>query len=444
MATRPRRPPAPAAIVDAPPMALSPHVPAHPPVSSGPSPGPSRGYAGPSRPVMLRAVALVVLLHAAVLGAWPEVTVEDAPRTLSGVQVRALAPVPAPPAPEANAVQAPGPAPVMPAQSPPRARPVTVPSRPPAPKVAPPPETLPVASVEPAASAPAEPVEPAGPPPVVALAPAETASPPPAPEPVPALPAPPLPAPPASPASPGGAPADAAAAATGPQPLADTAEPLPVYPARPAPSQTLNYRLRRGLLGGSAVLEWQRGDPGPEGASYRMRLVARAAGFVMLTQESEGGIDAAGLAPRRFTDQRLRGSTRAANFQPGRGRIGFSGPSVEYAWAPGVQDRLSWMLQLPAIVDANPHLASPGERITLAVVGARGDAAVWVFRFVAEESVETSTGERRALRFIRESRKPHDTQAEVWLDPARHHLPLRARIGNPPDGEVLDLLREEP
>ena len=238
--------------------------------------------------------------------------------------------------------------------------------------------------------------------------------------------------------------ASALSAPSGPLPLAEAGEPLPVYPTRLAPSQSLSYQLRRGLLGGSAVLDWQRDEPVGPGARYRMQLVARAAGLVLLTQDSEGGIDAAGLAPRRFTDQRLRGSTRAANFQPERGRITFSGPSVEHAWAPGVQDRLSWMLQLPAIVDANPRLAAPGERITLAVIGARGDAAIWVFRFVAEEAVSAGAGEVRALKFIREPRKANDTQAEVWLDPARHHLPVRARIGNPPDGEVLDLRLDGP
>ena len=435
MATRPRRPPAPAAIVDAPPMALPPHESAHPPASSRPS----SGRAGPSRPVMLGALALVVLLHAAVLGAWPEVPAESAPRPVASVQVRALAPMPSPRVHEAPAVQAPGPATVVPMRVAPPAQTRTRSAPVAATEVLPPPEPLPVASMEPAASAPAEL---AGPAPLMALAAAGGDSPAPAPEPFPALPPPP-PGPPALPVSPAEAPVAPAGVPAGLLPLGDS-EPLPVYPARLPPSQTLHYQLRRGLLGGSAVLEWQHAEPGPDGVTYRMRLVARAAGFVMLTQESEGGIDAAGLVPRRFTDQRLRGSTRATNFQPERGRIGFSGPSVEYAWAPGVQDRLSWMLQLPAIVDANPRLASPGERITLAVVGARGDAAVWVFRFVAEEPVATATGERRALKFVREARKPHDTQAEVWLDPARHHLPLRARIGNPPDGEVLDLLREEP
>ena len=57
------------------------------------------------------------------------------------------------------------------------------------------------------------------------------------------------------------------------------------------------------------------------------------------------------------------------------------------------------------------------------MVGARGDAAVWVFRFIGRERLTTDAGPVDAVKFIREPRKPHDTQAEVWLDPARHYLP---------------------
>jgi Protein of unknown function (DUF3108) len=387
------------------------------------------------------------VLHGLVLSGWPTVAGREPPRREAGVQVRALPPE------TAVAVAAEAPEPVVPATEPasPTPRP-TAEARPAAAAAA----TTPVGTA-------AEVMAPASAP--TSAPGAEPSAPSPEPVPIPVeQPAPPrgdlaLTAasvdlvaplePPAStalatPSAPDGVALGAMPSASAPLPVAETGEPLPVYPTRFAPSQVLSYQLRRGLLGGTAVLDWQRGEPGEAGARYRMQLVARAAGLVLLTQESEGGFDAAGLAPRRFTDQRLRGSARAANFLKERGLISFSGPSVEYAWVPGVQDRLSWMLQLPAIVEANPRLASVGERITLAVVGARGDATVWVFRFVAAETVPTAAGEVRALKFIREPRKPNDTQAEVWLDPARHHLPVRSRIGNPPDGEVLDLRLDVP
>lgn len=216
---------------------------------------------------------------------------------------------------------------------------------------------------------------------------------------------------------------------------------VPTYSTAPAPSQRLRYNLQRGMLSGTAELNWRRDPVAQPDARYELQLVAKVGGFSIMTQVSTGGVDKTGLAPVRFTDQRLRGSVRAANFQRQKGIISFSGPSVEFPWQAGVQDRLSWMLQLPAILAANPQLARPGQQVSLYVIGARGDASVWVFRCEAAERVSTDGGPVGTVKFIREPRKEHDTLAEVWLDPARQYLPLRARIGNPDDGAMLELLR---
>lgn len=207
----------------------------------------------------------------------------------------------------------------------------------------------------------------------------------------------------------------------------------------PAPF-TLNYRFGRGLMTGSGELSWRLVD-----GRYDLRLSGRLAGLTLLNQVSSGAVDPAGLAPLRFTDKRLRGSVQAANFQrsaDGRsGKITFSGPSVSYPLRPGVQDRLSWMVQLPAIVQAEPQRLAEGQRISIPVVGARGDADIWVFRFRGWELVQTPAGAVRAARFSREPLGRYDTQIEVWLDPALHHLPVRARLTQAPDGDTLELLR---
>ena len=33
-----------------------------------------------------------------------------------------------------------------------------------------------------------------------------------------------------------------------------------------------------------------------------------------------------------------------------------------------------------------------------------------------------------------------DTRVEVWLDPGRHHLPVRIRLSNERGGEALDFV----
>jgi hypothetical protein len=218
----------------------------------------------------------------------------------------------------------------------------------------------------------------------------------------------------------------------------DPAPELPTYPTRLPPAATLSYDLTRGHFTGQGELRWQA-----EGERYTLQLVGRLAGVALLTQRSQGEIDAAGLAPQRFTDQRARRAAQAANFDRAAGRITFSGSSFALPLRAGVQDRLGWMIQLAAIVAANPQRAEIDATTVLQVVGARGDAGLWVFRCAGKAPHESAAGPIDVLRFVREPRGPYDTGVEIWLDPARHHLPVRATLRNGGDGEGLELrLRE--
>ena len=83
-----------------------------------------------------------------------------------------------------------------------------------------------------------------------------------------------------------------------------------------------------------------------------------------------------------------------------------------------------------------------GGEIAFPVIGTRGDQRTWRFRFEAGETVADGAGAWiDAAKWIREPSEPYDTRVEVWLDPARHHLPARLRMGPPSgtDGLVLSL-----
>jgi len=211
--------------------------------------------------------------------------------------------------------------------------------------------------------------------------------------------------------------------------------PPPVYPTRLPSAATLHYQVRRGFLQGDGQIRWR-----PAGDAYRLVLEASIAGLTLLVQTSEGTLDRHGLAPVRVLDQRARRAAQAANFVRESGRITFSGTAVEWPLVAGVQDRLSWMIQLAGIVAADPTLLHGGSRITMAVVGARGDADIWSLRYIGEEKVETPSGSIAAFKLVREGRGPNDTTAEVWLDPARSYLPARATLGNSSGSPEYDLL----
>lgn len=299
--------------------------------------------------------------------------------------------------------------------------------------------------------APATPATPAPPgAPVPATPPAEAASAPPPlspearsdrpSEPVAAAAAPAAASEPAPPA--GTPPEDQAAAPAGPAsaPLGPAwtrgGEALPVYATRLPPAARLPFELRRGLLSGDAVLDWR---PGPEG--YELTLEARAFGQTLLAWHSRGVVDGDGVAPQRFTDRRGRRAALAANFRRDVGLLSYSASTVEFPLPRGAQDRLSWMVQLAGILEAEPRLREPGQRISILVTGARADADVWTFVVQGRSALELPVGTvPEALHLLRAPRKAFDTQAEAWLDPARGHLPVRARLATPDSGEATDLL----
>jgi hypothetical protein len=214
-----------------------------------------------------------------------------------------------------------------------------------------------------------------------------------------------------------------------------TPQGVPLYATQPPTAMTLHYALQRGRLKGEGDLTWA-----PEGARYALTLDGRIAGLQLLQQSSVGQINTYGLAPQQFSDQRVRGPARVAVFHQDKGLISFSGGAPEVPWVPGTQDRLSWMVQLPAVVRAGGLPPAAGKKVELYVSGARGDADRWTFRFVATEDVVTEWGIISALRWVREPRRPQDTAVEVWLDATLQHMPVRAILGGGAEGEALELV----
>ncbi len=211
---------------------------------------------------------------------------------------------------------------------------------------------------------------------------------------------------------------------------------VPVYPTRLPPAGRWRYRLQRGLAVGTAELEWAPQSDG----RYALQLRGQVAGATTIDWASQGLLDEAGVAPERLAVRRRGRDTHAVNFQREAGKITFSGPTYERPLLPGAQDRLSWMLQLPAIVAAAPERFVGQASVVLWVVGARGDAEVWTFVVQGMDRV----GDRPALKLLREPSRPYGIRAEVWLDPAEHHLPLRIVQTPAGAGVGLELLREPP
>lgn len=214
--------------------------------------------------------------------------------------------------------------------------------------------------------------------------------------------------------------------------------PVPRYRTRLPAAATVRYVLSRGMLHGTGELQWR-----PQGDRYEIRLEGRLGSLTLLTQVSTGGFDADGIAPQRFTDARLRRSALAANFQRDAGRISFSGSEQQFPLQPGVQDRVSWMVQLAAIVAAQPALRTPGAKVVMRIVGAHADVSVWAFTCLGREGVDTGIGRIDAVKYARESPGGYETTAVAWLDPAHQFLPARATLRSGPKDEGYELQLQE-
>jgi hypothetical protein len=240
---------------------------------------------------------------------------------------------------------------------------------------------------------------------------------------------PPLPQPPPRPA------ATAAPSTAATPPAGDEAEPPPVYLTLVPASAILRFAARANGVAADAELRWQH-----DGERYRLQLRVASPARPLVEQLSEGGFDAAGLAPERFLDRRRGRMVGAAHFRRDIGRIGFSGPQVDYPAWPGAQDRLAWLAQLVAVLAAAPQ---PPDELRFFVADARGIARPWVFRADGRERVDTVAGPVQALKLVREPPRADDLRITVWIDPAGRGWPLRLRWTVPISGADLDLTLAE-
>ena len=255
----------------------------------------------------------------------------------------------------------------------------------------------------------------------------------------------------AGPGAPAGADKRAESADTEPAPAMPSGEPPPLYVARPPAAAMLRYALHYYGRSGEAVLSWR-----PSSSAYSLQLLglpqplgdspAAAPGSgrpdrgppprPLIEQASQGQLDTNGLAPDRFTDRRRGRGQRAANFRHALGRIEFSGPStVQPAW-PGAQDRLSWWVQLPAIVEAATPV--PAE-VRLFVVDARGRGELWRFDHLGLVADPAGLGRAATQHWRHEPAQAEGQRVELWLDPAQGHWPVQLRLTSLRTGERFEL-----
>jgi hypothetical protein len=180
---------------------------------------------------------------------------------------------------------------------------------------------------------------------------------------------------------------------------------------------------------GEAELQWRH-----DGSQYEAQLELGGSGLRPRVQRSTGLVTAEGLAPMRFSDKSR--SEEAAHFARDAGKLSFSSNRPEAPLEPGAQDRLSVILQLSAMLAADPSKFAPGTRISLQTATTR-EAQVWVFVVEGAEQLELPGGTTSALKLSREPIGPYDARLELWLTPGAAYAPARLRLTQP-NGDWVD------
>jgi Protein of unknown function (DUF3108) len=195
-------------------------------------------------------------------------------------------------------------------------------------------------------------------------------------------------------------------------------------------------RVQRGQSTmGSGFLSWKS-----NGGEYELQIESSILGLAVLTQQSLGALDTMGLAPERFSDKRINRSEQAAHFRRALGLVQFSNNKPDAALLPGMQDRLSVLLQLAGIIGGDPKRYEIVNRISIPVAGLES-AEIWEFSLEKALDITVPAANMRAIKLVRKPRNEFDQQLEVWLTPQLGYLPIRIRQSDvlSPEANFTDL-----
>ncbi|MEB0134235.1 DUF3108 domain-containing protein [Actimicrobium sp. CCC2.4] len=228
-----------------------------------------------------------------------------------------------------------------------------------------------------------------------------------------------------------------------PPPAPPLAEPVPEAPAArtfktaPPPSAEVNYAvqaLRDGrIVYGSGKIGWRR-----SGDNYLINGEAGVLFFTVLRFQSEGSLDAQGVAPLKYSEKRFRKAETNTHFQQAAKLISFSSSTATYPRTGGEQDRASIVWQLAAIGRGDAAQIAAGTELDIFVAGVR-DAETWQIRALGEETLALGGEQLATWHFLRQPRSgSYEPRVEFWLAPSRDWYPVRLRQTET-NGDYLDM-----
>ncbi len=195
--------------------------------------------------------------------------------------------------------------------------------------------------------------------------------------------------------------------------------------ASPPPSADLFYAIQADYsalsMSGEGVVHWSTNG---KRFSVRAETTTPTLGK-LLESQSNGVINAYGLAPTDLVEKRFRKPPHTVTFDRRTKTIRFSASQQTYPIKGGEQDRTSITWQIVSIARGAPATVNPGTEWTFFVAG-RKNAEAWTFRILGTETVSTPLGEFSAIHIKKlPSKSRENQQLDLWLAPSLDWYPVR-------------------
>ncbi|TCW81430.1 DUF3108 domain-containing protein [Burkholderia sp. SRS-46] len=201
------------------------------------------------------------------------------------------------------------------------------------------------------------------------------------------------------------------------------------------PSGDLQYdSFFNGVQNSTGTIHWRT-----DGQTYELSVSMPVPFVGPFRYRSQGRIDAFGIAPDRYVEQRGKRPEDIAIFNRDIRQVVFTRTPNNVPLPDGTQDRFSMLMQLAGLVRGNPEAYKPGVTQQFFVVD-NNSGETWPITVIGDEAVQTATGFIPTRHFMRLPRREGDTRRiDMWLAPSLGWLPARL-VQTEPNGSQIELL----
>lgn len=183
----------------------------------------------------------------------------------------------------------------------------------------------------------------------------------------------------------------------------------------------------------------------PEADRYEVRMVTEAKGWARLFAsapmhaEARGRLGPNGFMPERYAHQGPKRS-EVTVFDYEKNEIRYQSLKEPITLVKGIQDRLTFMLQLAWMLQDNPDRFSLGQTVSLPLAG-RNKVEEVDFVVLSDADLALPGGQVVPALHLSSNRSTnrYSVQIDIWMDRTDRLLPVRIRFEEA-RGTVLDLL----